>query len=125
MSSRRSAWKQFGASRANPKRSQSVTKNTQRPGQCPGRARGGMMAAGNVSLAAPGGAIRSRAEFGSDYIVEVIRALGIEFAAFNPGSSFRGIHDSLINFGEQKPEVIECLHEEISVAIAHGYAKAT
>ncbi len=84
------------------------------------------MAARDATIAAPIGATRSRAEFGSDYIVEIIRALGIEFAAFNPGSSFRGIHDSLINFGgEQKPEVIECLHEEISVAIAHGYAKAT
>src|SRR5437867_3258909 len=67
----------------------------------------------------------SRAEFGSDYIVEILRALGIEYAAFNPGSSFRGIHDSLVNFpGPGGPEIIECLHEEISVAIAHGYAKA-
>jgi thiamine pyrophosphate-dependent acetolactate synthase large subunit-like protein len=71
------------------------------------------------------GGTRSRAEFGSDYIVEVIRALGIEYAAFNPGASFRGIHDSLVNFGDsRRPEIIECLHEEISVAIAHGYAKA-
>lgn len=76
------------------------------------------------SLAAPVGA-RSRAEFGSDYIAEIIRALGIEYAAFNPGSSFRGIHDSLVNFnGNRGPEIIECCHEEISVAIAHGYAKA-
>src|SRR6185503_11555438 len=79
----------------------------------------------DTTLARPTGATRSKAEFGSDYIVEVIRALGIEFAAFNPGSSFRGIHDSIINFGgKQSPEVIECLHEEISIAIAHGYAKS-
>lgn len=69
---------------------------------------------------------RSAAEFGSDYIVEVLRALGIEYAALNPGSSFRGIHDSIVNFGGvHAPEIIECLHEEISVAVAHGYAKAT
>lgn len=69
---------------------------------------------------------RSVAEFGSDYIVEVLRALGIEYAALNPGSSFRGIHDSIVNFGGvHAPEIIECLHEEISVAISHGYAKST
>lgn len=72
------------------------------------------------------GGARSQAEFGSDYIVEIIRALGIEYTAFNPGSSFRGIHDSIVNFGDTRsPQPIECCHEEISVAIAHGYAKAT
>src|SRR5438093_13088298 len=78
------------------------------------------------AVRSPGvGGSRSSAEFGSDYIVEILRALGIEYAAFNPGSSFRGIHDSLVNFpGAGGPEIIECLHEEISVAIAHGYAKA-
>ena len=63
-------------------------------------------------------------EYGSDVIVEMLRALGIEYAAFNPGSSFRGIHDSLVNYAGNNPRVIECTHEEISVAIAHGYAKA-
>jgi thiamine pyrophosphate-dependent acetolactate synthase large subunit-like protein len=52
--------------------------------------------------------------------------LGIEYAAFNPGASFRGLHDSLVNFpAGQNVEVIPCTHEEISVAIAHGYAKAS
>lgn len=68
----------------------------------------------------------SQAKFGSDYIVEILRALGIPYTAFNPGATFRGIHDSLINFGESaSPEVIQACHEEISVAIAHGYARAT
>ncbi len=72
------------------------------------------------------GSVFSRAEFGSDYIVELLRALGIEYAAFNPGASFRGLHDSLVNFGDTaSPSVIQVCHEEISVAIAHGYAKAT
>ena len=65
-------------------------------------------------------------QYGSDLIVDLLKALGIEYAAFNPGSSFRGLHDSIVNYGgNHRPEVIECCHEEISVALAHGYAKAT
>jgi acetolactate synthase-1/2/3 large subunit len=65
-------------------------------------------------------------QYGSDVIVDLLKALGIEYAAFNPGSSFRGLHDSIVNYGGNHwPEVIECCHEEISVALAHGYAKAT
>ncbi len=65
-------------------------------------------------------------EYGSDVIVDLMKALGIEYAAFNPGATFRGIQDSIVNYGgNEAPEVIECCHEEISVAIAHGYAKVT
>jgi acetolactate synthase I/II/III large subunit len=61
---------------------------------------------------------------GSDHMVDVIKSLGIEYCAFNPGSSFEGIHESLINYGNNKmPEILTCLHEESSVAMAHGYAK--
>lgn len=61
---------------------------------------------------------------GSDFMVDVIRSLGIEYVAFNPGSSFEGLHESLINYGKnQMPEVITCLHEESAVGMAHGYAK--
>lgn len=64
--------------------------------------------------------------YGSDFLVDLLRQYGIPYAAFNPGASFRGIHDSLINYlGNDKPEFLECMHEEISVAIAHGYARAT
>src|SRR5437762_2365386 len=63
------------------------------------------------------------AEFGSDVIVDVLRRLGIRYAALNPGASFRHLHDSIVNWGGNRdPEVIECLHEEIAVALAHGYA---
>ena len=63
--------------------------------------------------------------YGSDVIVDLLRAAGIEYAAFNPGASFRGIHDSIVNYGGNRaPEAITCTHEEISVAVAHGYAKA-
>ncbi len=68
---------------------------------------------------------KKQAEFGSDVVVELMKAFDIEYAAFNPGATFRGIHDSIVNFGgNYKPEVIFCNHEEISVALAHGYAKA-
>jgi thiamine pyrophosphate-dependent acetolactate synthase large subunit-like protein len=60
----------------------------------------------------------------SDYMVDVIKALGIEYLAANPGSSFEGLHESLINYGgNAMPEFLTCTHEESSVAMAHGYAK--
>ena len=67
----------------------------------------------------------SKAEWGSDVIVDVLRDLGIEYVALNPGATFRGVHDSLVNYlGNERPEMILCTHEEIAVAIAHGYGKA-
>lgn len=68
---------------------------------------------------------KKQPEYGSDVVVDMMKAFDIEYAAFNPGATFRGIHDSIVNYGgNYKPEVIFCHHEEISVAIAHGYAKA-
>src|SRR6202166_439491 len=59
---------------------------------------------------------------GSDFMVDVIKSLGFEYLASNPGSSFRGLHESLINYGGNKaPEFLTCCHEESSVALAHGY----
>ena len=49
----------------------------------------------------------------------------MEYIALNPGASYRGLHDSLVNYGGNKPEIILCTHEEVAVSIAHGYAKAT
>ena len=61
---------------------------------------------------------------GSDFMVDILRALGFEYVFANPGSSFRGLHESLINYGGNKnPEFITCCHEESSVAMAHGYSK--
>ncbi len=61
---------------------------------------------------------------GGDFMVDVLKSLNIEYVASNPGSSFRGIHESIINYGGNKmPEFITCLHEESSVAMAHGYFK--
>ena len=62
---------------------------------------------------------------GSDYMVDVIKSLGFEYICANPGSSFRGLHESIINYGgNQSPELLTCCHEESSVAMAHGYFKA-
>ena len=63
-------------------------------------------------------------QYGSDLVVDLLRALGIEHVALNPGATFRGIHDSLVNYGDRRPEHILTTHEEIAVALAHGYAKA-
>ncbi len=62
---------------------------------------------------------------GGDFMVDVIKSLDLEYVASNPGSSFRGIHESIINYGGNKsPEFLTCCHEESSVAMAHGYFKA-
>jgi acetolactate synthase-1/2/3 large subunit len=61
---------------------------------------------------------------GADFMMDVIKSLRIEYCATNPGTSFRGLHESMINYGGNKnPELLTCLHEESSVAMAHGYAK--
>ena len=62
----------------------------------------------------------------SDLIVDMLRNYGIEYVSANIGSTFRGLWDSLVNYGgDQSPKCISCCHEEIAVAIAHGYAKAS
>ncbi|HXP84329.1 MAG TPA: thiamine pyrophosphate-binding protein [Bryobacteraceae bacterium] len=61
---------------------------------------------------------------GSDFMVDVMKSLGFEYVCANPGSSFRGLHESVVNYGGNKsPELITCCHEESSIAMAHGYAK--
>ena len=62
---------------------------------------------------------------GSDFMVDVIKTLDFEYLPANPASSFRGLHESLIDYGgNRKPELLTCMHEESAVAIAHGYFKA-
>jgi thiamine pyrophosphate-dependent acetolactate synthase large subunit-like protein len=61
---------------------------------------------------------------GSDFMVDVIKSLGVEYCAANPGSAFRALHESFLNYGGNKaPEWLTCCHEESSIAMAHGYAK--
>jgi thiamine pyrophosphate-dependent acetolactate synthase large subunit-like protein len=68
----------------------------------------------------------SNTMFGSDAIAEALRDLHIPFIALNPGASYRGLHDSLVNhLGNAAPQILLCLHEEHAVAIAQGWAKVT
>src|SRR5262249_3458985 len=60
----------------------------------------------------------------SDVIVDMIKRYGFEHIALNPGASYRGLHDSLVNYGENDPPMLVCQHEKIAVQIAHGYARA-
>lgn len=64
--------------------------------------------------------------FGSDLIALALREQGFPYISLNPGASFRGLHDSLVNFlGNENPEIIVCMHEEHAIGIAQGYAKIT
>ena len=60
----------------------------------------------------------------SDIIVDMIKRYDFEYIALNPGASYRGLHDSLVNHGENDPPMLLCQHEKIAVQIAHGYARA-
>ena len=72
----------------------------------------------------PAAEILTEERSGSDFMVDVIKSLGIEYVCSNPGSSFRGFQESIINYGGNKnPEFLTCTHEELSVGMAHGYAK--
>jgi thiamine pyrophosphate-dependent acetolactate synthase large subunit-like protein len=79
---------------------------------------------GGIERPAPSGA--NAPAFGSDVVADTLRALDIPYIALNPGASYRGLHDSLVNYlGNAAPQMLLCLHEESAVAIGHGYAKVT
>ncbi|HLB16060.1 MAG TPA: hypothetical protein VJM14_14100, partial [Burkholderiales bacterium] len=60
--------------------------------------------------------------WGSDAVAATLRALDVPFIALNPGASYRGLHDSIVNFlGNDRPQMLLVLHEEHAVGIAHGY----
>ncbi|MFC1957437.1 thiamine pyrophosphate-binding protein [Chloroflexota bacterium] len=66
----------------------------------------------------------SQGRYGSDVMAGMLRKLDIEYAFINPGASYRGLHDSIVNYlGNNKPEIILCNNEVIAVAMAHGYGK--
>ncbi len=70
------------------------------------------------------GGSQHQARYGSDLMADMLRHLDIEYAALNPGASFRGLNDSIANYlGNKKPELILCCHELVAIAMAHGYAK--
>ncbi len=79
-----------------------------------------------MRLDRPEGAPDRQLRWGSDIAAEMLRRFGCEYISLNPGASYRGLHDSLVNYlGNQTPGILLCLHEDHSVAIAHGYARVT
>jgi thiamine pyrophosphate-dependent acetolactate synthase large subunit-like protein len=107
-----------------------VAKEAEAKPQRGGRGRGGALVPSEAQLATDTGGTAPPAPSvivehpASDFMVDVIKALGIEYVAANPGSSFDSIQESIINYGgNSKPEFLTCCHEESSVAMAHGYAK--
>lgn len=69
-------------------------------------------------------ALSETVEWGSDVAARMLRALDIPYIALNPGASYRGFHDSLVNhLGNHQPQMLLCLNEDHVVSIAHGYAK--
>jgi acetolactate synthase I/II/III large subunit len=67
----------------------------------------------------------TKKRWGSDVIVDLLHAYKLPYAAMNPGASYRGLHDSIVNYGRNRPAMLLCQHEETAVQIAHGYAKAS
>src|SRR6185436_14402664 len=62
---------------------------------------------------------------GSDFVTDVLKAVGLQYVAINPAAGFRSLHESIVNYaGNKNPEILTCLHEESAAGIAHGYAKA-
>src|SRR6266853_5401944 len=79
-----------------------------------------------VRAEAPVASPEQKEIWGSDAIAAVLRTLDIPFLALNPGASYRGLHDSIVNYlGNTRPQMLLCLHEESAVAIAQGYAKVS
>ena len=79
-----------------------------------------------MRLDKPEGTPDERAGWGSDIAAQMLRRFSIPFISLNPGASYRGFHDSLVNhLGNTNPGILLCLHEDHSVSIAHGYARVT
>jgi acetolactate synthase I/II/III large subunit len=80
--------------------------------------------AAETSTAPPAIEVLTADRPGSDFMLDVMKSLGFEYIAANPGSSFRSLHESVVNYGGNKsPELLTCCHEESSVALADGYAR--
>src|SRR4029453_16992048 len=83
-------------------------------------------AKGGAEVWAAGIGSKSNAQYGSDLMVEMLRELGIKYIALNPGASYRGLHDLLVNLDAGKEiQMFMCNHEKIPAATPHGYARAT
>jgi acetolactate synthase I/II/III large subunit len=69
--------------------------------------------------------VQVKPEWGSDVMVDAMRGMGLRYLSLNPGSSYRGLHDSLVNYAGNEMEMLCCPHEKVAVSLAHGYAKAS
>ncbi len=74
---------------------------------------------------APASSPAAKQRWASHVIVDMLHRYKLPYAALNPGASYRGLHDSMVNYGGNKPVMMLCQHEETAVQIAHGYAKAS
>jgi acetolactate synthase-1/2/3 large subunit len=70
-------------------------------------------------------AVKPQERWGADVIVDLLHRYQLPYAALNPGASYRGLHDSIVNYGGNLPQMMLCQHEETAVQIAHGYGKAS
>src|SRR5258705_4302870 len=79
-----------------------------------------------MHLDKPEGQPDGKVSWGSDIAAEMLRRFDIPYISLNPGASYRGLHDSIVNhLGNERPGILLCLHEDHSVAVAHGYARVT
>ncbi|HTM59761.1 MAG TPA: thiamine pyrophosphate-binding protein [Burkholderiales bacterium] len=82
--------------------------------------------AGDILRDVPAPVPQGQEHWGSDGIAAMLRALDIPYLALNPGASYRGLHDSIVNYlGNERPQMLLCLHEESAIAIAHGFARTS
>src|SRR5438105_3336623 len=82
--------------------------------------------AGEILRDVPAPVPQAQDHWGSDGIAAMLRVLDIPYLALNPGASYRGLHDSIVNYlGNERPQMLLCLHEESAIAVAHGYARTT
>jgi acetolactate synthase-1/2/3 large subunit len=101
-----------------------VGAQTPAPQQAPRPGGAPIMTSATESAPPPAVEILTADRTGSDFMVDVIKSLGFEYVCANPGSSFRALHESVINHGgNRNPELLTCCHEESAVAMAHGYFK--
>jgi acetolactate synthase-1/2/3 large subunit len=77
------------------------------------------------NIADPPAVVPAEQRWASDVIVDLLHQYKMPYAALNPGASYRGLHDSIVNYGQNYPSMMLCQHEETAVQIAHGYAKAS
>ena len=67
----------------------------------------------------------TKSRWASDVIVDLLHLYDLPHASLNPGASYRGLHDSIVNYGQNRPTMMLCQHEETAVQVAHGFAKAS